>query len=293
MSDYLRRLAERAVGVAQSIKPRALYRFEAVANSLSEIPFDEPPDAVARMDDEERAPDAAAGNAPIGRAKTLRPPSRSRERSPVDVSPLPHTTTVTTASILPEKAETRPAKSSPATKRRPSVMGGSNAHAQPDRSPRRNERARPSAGAGNQRPAPLPVTRRASESQVPLPENVTETHASGAGASTIGSERLAPRASVAGRSFVTRSEESQPIVHAREFVRTPARDRRDVRRAVDGLSSDRKSGRWEEHTVAVTIGRVEVRAVMEPPKAPSRARRAATSGIPLDDYLKRHEAKRR
>ena len=34
MSDYLRRLAERAIGVAQSIKPRAPYRFEAVADSL-------------------------------------------------------------------------------------------------------------------------------------------------------------------------------------------------------------------------------------------------------------------
>ena len=86
MSDYLRRLAERAIGVAQSIKPRAPYRFEAVADSLSEMPH-EAPDEVARIDHAERAPDTATRNPPTVRANKLWPPSRSSERSPVDVSP--------------------------------------------------------------------------------------------------------------------------------------------------------------------------------------------------------------
>ena len=294
MSDYLRRLAERAVGVAKSIAPRAPYRFETAATSLSEIPSDEPPDEVARMDDEGRTPDTAAKDPLPGRADTLRPPSRSSERSPVDVSPLSHGTIVTTASTVPDKPETGLAGSSPMTPRVPGATRDSKRHAQPDRSPQRNDTSKSGAAARRERTAPAQNARTGSESQLPPLEKVAAKHTSGVpSASTIGPERLAPQPFVAGRSSASRSEGTRLVAHAREVVRKPSGNGRDVRRAMDERSSDRKPGWRQEHTVAVTIGRVEVRAVMEPPKAPSRPRRAATSGISLYDYLERHEEKRR
>ena len=292
MSDYLRRLAERAIGVAQSIKPRAPYRFEAVADSLLEIPH-EPPDEVARMDDAERAPDTAAQDPLSGRANMLRPTTRSSERSSVDVSPLPRTTNVTTAPTGPDKRAMGPAKFSAVTTPSSAAIENTKPNA-PYRPPRRNDTSMSSAAARNEHTARLHIARTRNESPSPLPEKPAATHAPDArGASTIGSERLASRALVAGGSSASGPKETRPIVRAKEITRKAAADRRDVRRAVDELFSDRKPGGHQEPTVAVTIGRVEVRAVMEPPKAPPRTRRAATNGISLDDYLTRHEEKRR
>ena len=184
-------------------------------------------------------------------------------------------------------------ESSPMTPPLSAAIENTKWHPPSDRRPRRSDASMSSAAPENERSAPLQIARTRSESPSPLPERPAAIHTPGApGASTIRSARPAsPALTVTGSA--SRSEEARPIVHAKEITRKAAADRHDVRRAVDELSSDRKPGRHQEPTVAVTIGRVEVRAVMEPPKAPPRTRRAATNGMSLDDYLKRHEEKRR
>ncbi len=238
MSDYLRRLAERAIGVAQSIKPRAPYRFEAVADSLSEIP-DEARDEVARMDDAERAPATAAKNPSTGRANKRQPPIRSSERSSVDVFQVAHTTRVTTTSTVPEEQAMGPAEFSPMTPPLSAVIENTKWHPPSDRRPRRSDASMSSAAPENERSAPLQIARTRSESPSPPPERPAAIHTPGApGASTIRSARPASRALVAEGFSGSRPEETRPIVHAKEITRKGAADRHDVRRAVDELSSD-------------------------------------------------------
>ena len=184
-------------------------------------------------------------------------------------------------------------RSSPMTPPLSAVIENTKWHPPSDRRPRRSDASMSSAAPENERSAPLQIARTRSESPSPPPERPAAIHTPGApGASTIRSARPASPA-LTVTSSASRSEEARPIVHAKEITRKAAADRHDVRRGVDELSSDRKPGRHQEPTVAVTIGRVEVRAVMEPPKAPPKTRRVATNGMSLDDYLKRHEEKRR
>jgi hypothetical protein len=246
------------------------------------------------MDDAERAPDIAAENPPTTRANMLRLPSRSSDKSRVDVSPLPRTTNVASTPAVPEKRATRLAKSSPRTTPLSAAIENTKAHAPADRPPRRHDASMSGTAASDERIPPAQIARRRTESPSPPPEKPAARHTAGASdASTIRSERPASPALVVGGSSASRSKGTRPIVNAKEITRKPSAEWRDVRRAVDELSSSRKPGRHQEPIVAVTIGRVEVRAVMEPPKAPLRTRRPATSGISLDDYLKRHEEKRR
>lgn len=157
MSDYLGRLAERAIGVAQSIKPRAPYRFEAVAKRLSDISH-EPADEAARTDDAERAPDTPARNPPTGRANTLRPPSRSSGRFPADVSALPHTTVVATTSGVPVRPVTGRMKSAPMTPPPPPAIENMKQHA-PERPSRRNDASISSATTRDEGTTPLQIAR--------------------------------------------------------------------------------------------------------------------------------------
>jgi hypothetical protein len=105
-------------------------------------------------------------------------------------------------------------------------------------------------------------------------------------------EEPASQSGAAGPRFVTQRHEADPDKRPGDVV-LPSRGERDLAGAWAQLSAGREREERPEPIVKVTIGRVEVRAVIEPPKAPARAHRAASRAIPLDKYLERHEERRR
>ncbi len=284
MSDYLKRLAERVAGVVDAIKPRVPYRFERPANSGVE-PHD---DQLARTD----------GMGPQHRA------AKDPLESPRDVSRPQPLAPRAEASIVPGEPPPEPVKSSPVAATLAGTVPAPKPQAQADRAPSRKDTST-SRPREQDDAAPSRIDYRKRELQSPQTGKPAATRIGTAHtASTIPLEYVAPTGAAVGHRSVARldepqqvmrpSDEPQPVVRPRDdVVRRRDKDPRDLMRAMADLSAEGKAEQRQESAVTVTIGRVEVRAVIEPPKAPPRPRRAAHSAISLDEYLKRHEERRR
>ena len=78
------------------------------------------------------------------------------------------------------------------------------------------------------------------------------------------------------------------VPHSAILYGPPGSGKTTLARIIAG-SSD---AAFEEES-AVNAGKAEVRAVIEPPKPAARPRKPVRSAISLDDFLKRHEERRR
>jgi hypothetical protein len=286
MSDYLKRLAERVAGVVDAIKPRVPYRFERPVNS-----------GVERHDDQLARTD--------GMGPQQHRAAKDPLESPRDVSRPQPLAPRAEASIVPGEPPPEPVKSSPVAATRAGTVPAPKPLAQADRAPSQKDastsiKPREHDGAASSR-----IDSRKRELQSPQTGKPAATRSGTAHtASTIPLEHVAPTGAAVGHRSVAwldepqqvmrPSAEPQPVVRPRvDVVRRRDRDPRDLMRAMADLSAEGKAEQRQESAVTVTIGRVEVRAVIEPPKAPPRPRRAAHSAISLDEYLKRHEERRR
>jgi hypothetical protein len=292
MSDYLTKLAERAVGAAEAIEPRVPYRFERAVDILPGIPFaewnDERPTG---MDDEGPLHDRFADDPPLFRANDPGPPEpHARDRPFRDVSRVPHQPmSGTDPSAVPSDPRPKPVKSSPVASPRTRTVLDSQPEARLDLLPWKDAPATAKAGTDG-RTGQANIVRPMTESQPARPGPPAAIPIPAAAAPRAATTQLEPvkrSGAAVRRSSVGTPDETRPTLRPRN------KEERGVRRAVAESFTDRGAERRQEPTVRVTIGRVEVRAVMEPRRAPSRPRRAAKSAISLDEYLKRHEERRR
>ena len=96
-----------------------------------------------------------------------------------------------------------------------------------------------------------------------------------------------PSGPKARRAFDTEADRRIPVLHPRK------KDEHAPGPPAKLSSPRRRAEPPEEPSIKVTIGRVEVRAIMEPPKPATKPRKPVRSTISLDDFLKRHEERRR
>ena len=291
MSDYLTRLAERAVGLAQAIAPRVPYRFEQAGISLAGPPRDARPDQPPIRTEDEYALDEAAATDPRPRRAKDIPASSSRhaqESSPAAprgsrVAPdrygvrrgsdpqleaaLPTATDLRSGSV--SRSKPQPPSSPP----EPAVQESRRASREERPGSPANVNAR--SERRSQQPAPRREADRRTVSTPPTR-----------------SERASRGTAAGGRSTEARPvsrDEARPVVRPKENLRPGNKPAFELASELAG----RRTVRREDPTVTVTIGRVEVRAVLEPPKPPAKSRKVSASAIPLEAYLERQEARRR
>jgi hypothetical protein len=308
MSDYLTRLAERVTGAVEAIRPRVPYRFERPVIA-------EPYDGQLTRTGGPSPPQDRATTAPLGpRARVRTPPaSRPTGESPRDVVRPLRSAPGAKTSIVPGEAPPEPARTE--TVARPASEAQAYwtaSHTDIPLSSTSRQQDGPASSPIDDRRRRVPSPRTAepdatdtgtapTSSPIPLEHLAASAAAVGHRPATRLDESrpvIGPRDDahpvVRPKDVVRRKEEAHPVVRPRDIVRRRDGDRHDdLRRAGSDVSAEGRGEQRQEPVVVVTIGRVEVRAVAEPPKAPARPRRAARSAMSLDEYLTRHEARRR
>ena len=298
MSDFFGRLAARALGLAQALEPRVPYRFEHAASAVPASPPDEA--------EEERSA-KMEGAAPRARTPFEDPSFRVGERTPP--APLRTENTLRTSAPIPQPAPAakmsgaldesqrvvrpaEPTKMSPSesvSKPTPKPMMNPLVPAMPPanaaRNPRRIAAKRDEATAGS--PTEVHVVHDPGESHPVRPAKSAETSVRPASLpARKPTQSKQPSTIEIRRAVGVKADHAPPILRPKE------KHQRDGARATVALDKEFRR-EPQEPTIKVTIGRVEVRAVMEPSKPFSMPRRPASRVISLDEYLKRHEERRR
>ncbi len=310
MSDYFTRLAERALGVIETVKPRVPSRFERGAYALSLMPSVEQDDEKSAMLEEvDPPPRMPAQDPPLPRPKdqdrTRSGPPRAEE-SPRDIirsdlaPPAPKVPKAFLAPKVPKApGESRRASTPPVTvaAAQSESVAGAKRHVpiDPPRpanavvSPTRDAPAKEAARL-NRRTEIHPFHAR-TESHPVKTSIFNETSVQVTARPVPG-----PPAPMKPRVPSKPAVESDPhpsFDEATRVLRPRKRDEHDPAPGSPVWDRERRAEPSGEPTIKVTIGRVEVRAVMEPPKAPVQQRKAASRAIALDEYLKRHAERRR
>ncbi len=289
MSDYFSRLADRALGQAEVLAPRVPYRFETGAprefvglsdESGNESSYDqENSSPAAKPQRESTRPSSenstcirwehshgiapqpvSADPAPADPPKPTREPQR-KQRLPAPMNaPLPEPTPQS-AAIPPPPTQLRGRKSSHTAA--PNEIADA----------RHREEI-------HQRDKLIPVS-VAESSSAPIPR------ASQRPLKQTLERRPAPSPANVLRTLPAETERPIPVLQPR---------RKDERISVPSVKFFNPRGKSElpkEPSIKVTIGRVEVRAIMEAPKPAPKPRQPEKKAISLDDFLKRQKERRR
>ena len=292
MSDYFSRLADRALGRAEVLAPRVPYRFETVAPTVSAAPPD---------DSGEEPSSDFESSSPL---EVLSPPPHVNQPS-VPTLPRPQEPArngLGRTSAAAPQAGSPQATHEPQRRQRPPT---------PVTMPQADNPSEPKTKAVL-RPAPTQRNvRRTSQGPAPREKAQTsrreevhpriELHPTKIGkpldapisaapeprSEPTPARQPVPSAPKVRRAFHAETDRGIPVLHPRK------KDEHAPGPSAKFSSPRRRAEPPEEPSIKVTIGRVEVRAVMEPPKPAARPRKPVRNAISLDDFLKRHEKRRR
>jgi hypothetical protein len=249
MSDYLQNLAARSLGRAQAISPRLASAFEPVTYSAPAVEIEQSSEAQAWQD--------LAPGTEVAQELQPRSPaasshvSRLQRASAIDATGM-------AAQSIGQVAETRP---------EPTAVPESNAPPESTTAPQQPIARRSENGPSIERP----LSARAREAQLIPPQPAS------AGAQPQITPLEAKRAARALDSF----ESKTPIASPAQPV-----ERRVGQRLAQPAANLRGEPQAAPPGIKITIGRVEVRALMPEPR-PARRKPAPRSALSLDDYLKR------
>jgi hypothetical protein len=296
MSDYFSRLADRALGRAEVLAPRVPYRFETGLPPVSAAPSD---------GSGEEASSDLENSSPLSKpVSEISPPLRVNQPS---VSTLPR---------LQEPTRNGPGRTSAAA---PQVGSPQATHElQRRQRPPAPVTAPPADNLSEPKPQSVlspPLTQRNERrtSQVTAPKEKAQTSrreevhprielyptkigqppdapispAPEPRSEPTPARQPVPSAPKIRRAFHAEADRRIPILHPRK------KDEHAPGPPAKFSSPSRRAEPPAEPPIKVTIGRVEVRAVMEAPKPAARPRKPVRSAISLDDFLKRHEERRR
>jgi hypothetical protein len=257
MTSYLRRLVERVHGRADVLRPLVPSRFEPAPDA----PPEPPASLLERHEERVAAPAArtaanAIAAADGGPASAKSQPGTTRDAPQPALQPI--------AQRVPEHGGASPAVQVQVREAAPMRDPGEGA-ALEERALRTVARALASERWPAVAPAPLPTTREAA-----APERVIEREV-----------RPDPR-----RPVAEGSPTAPPPAPARSLPAAPPP--LPQRREVAARQVPAAAAAEPAPAIHVTIGRVEVRALAQPPPARAGAPRA-TSGASLDDYLRRRD----
>ena len=294
MSDYFSRLADRALGRVAVLAPRVPYRFETVAPTVSAAPPD---------DSGEEPSSDLESSSPL--SKPIIEVSQSPHVNQPSVPTLPrlqeptHNALRRTSAAAPQAGSPQ-ATHEPQRRQRPPA---------PVTAPRADDPSEPKPQSVLRPPLTQRNERRTSQGPAPREKAQTsrreevrpriELHPAKISKLPDGpiSPASQPRSEpTPARQPVPSAPKVRRALHAETDRRIPVLHPR--KKDEPGLSAKfsnprRRAEPPEEPSIKVTIGRVEVRAVMEPPKPAARPRKPVRNAISLDDFLKRHEKRRR
>jgi hypothetical protein len=293
MSDYFTRLAQRAVGDLEGIMPRIPYRFErdpgiltaaAIAELNNEVPSDD-------TEITPSSPEAVASERPMD--TLAKPAQHSAASKSYRETELPHEAAVDSKAPTPvPPAELRRSGTKPVRVPRP-------------------------LAAGPIPPEALPVTRSAKRqppSEKPDPAQTGETfpwHRSNVlqvpdrmdarpvNASTSKTQIVRTETQTKPMPAIMQIEQRLPTATLPEqnteplLLRPRRKEQRSLVEAAARPNRLLSTAAPQEPTIKVTIGRVEVRAVMEPPRPPKNVPKPAKSVMSLEKFLRRHGERRR
>jgi hypothetical protein len=269
MADHLMRLAERSLGVGEVVLPRARAPFIAAPVELLELKEEHVVEPTPR--DRDRRWEAA--QVP---ARPQKPPSPGRRAEPsLDVA------VEREASEVPAEPSRSPRSASAAAARQPPAAAEPTP---PPSTPARFPAAEPTPPPSTPArfPAAEPTPPPSTPARVPAAE-VDRLHEPPGPATTLARDlRQAVRLTSAQREGLPVWE---PQSTPRSLPPPPVKSPRAQEPAAEGTPS----GRAESPVVRVTIGRVDVRAVLpSPPAEHSRPKRAPR--LTLDEYLRESRA---
>jgi hypothetical protein len=292
MSDFFSRITERALGLTESLGPRTPSRFEPPSGALPDLPSSKTDE---ETQDALEIPRSDASPAQPYYRETPRA-TRESETSP---QPLPS---------LPERRLGEPPHARPESAPVTSAAGGRRARheTRPTAAPAAETSTRPrsatstplvtdqaaSTGADSTPRAEAPAThrwegpetRRPSENQrlADAAQRKTAPSRGQAHATALESapKHPAPESCRAPEATVGPSLSPTPA------ERPPDVLTRDLQRNLANLAAN------ADPKIKVSIGRVEVRAVMEPKAETSKPRRSSPGAGSLNDFLERHRQRR-
>lgn len=291
MSDYFSRVAQRALGVAETLKPRLPSRFEPSSDAVPDLPpfqaEEKPPDEVPMTP---TLPDRPAAETPATRTIVQRP----RTTNPSRPARHPHASTrsepptrpeggVTDASLAPRPSPPpsrtpgllEPATSPPGSRSESSGSNATIATRAAKQNPTRGEAADRSPNRDKIKPDSL----ENESPEVRAPSNPTSM----ASATDRSATRTDP---VRGHDVQGFKPPPPPSSAGVDPALTPVI-------VPDGPRREPTPEATPGATIKVSIGRVEVRAVMEATGDERKPRRNAPSTTSLQDFLERHAERRR
>ena len=296
MSDYFSRLAERALGRVEVLAPRVPCRFETGVPAVSAAPPD---------DSGEDAPSDLENSSPLSKPVIEISPRARADRASVPTLGGPEETIrdgLGRSSAAAPQAGPPRATLEPQRRQRPSV---------PVTAPRADNLSEPKQkSALSPPPTQWNERRRTSQGTAPKEKAQTsrkevhpriEVHPAkiskppDAPISPAAQPRSEPKptrlpvpsAPKVRRAFQAETDRPIPILGP------PKREARSPDPPAKFSSPSRRVEPPAEPSIKVTIGRVEVRAVIEPPKPAAKPRKPMRSAISLNDFLKRQEERRR
>ena len=296
MSDYFSRLADRALGRAEVLAPRVPYRFETGVPAVSAAPPD---------DSGEDASSDLENSSPLSKPVIEISPRARANRASIPTLGEPEETTrdaLGRTSAAAPQAGPPQATHEPQRRQRPSVpVTAPRADDPPEPKQQSalspiltqcNERRRTSQGTAPKEKAqtsrkevhprielhPVQINKPPDAPISPAPQPRSEPKPT---------RSPVPSALKVRRAF--QAETDRPI----SILRLPKREARPPNPPAKLSSPIHRAEPPAEPSIKVTIGRVEVRAVIEPPKPAAKPRKPMRSAISLDDFLKRQEERRR
>ena len=294
MSDYFSRLADRALGRADVLVPRVPYRFETGAFPVSTPADDSGEEASSDLDNSSPLSKTVIG---------ISPPARVKRASVPTVAGLEEPTSNgrgQTSAAAPQAGPPRAVVHEPQHRQRPPVPGTARAN-NPSKSEPQSALSQPPTQCIERRTSqgtapkekeqtsrkevhprialpPAQISKSPDALISPAPQRRSETQPT---------RSPVPSGLKLRRAFQAETDRPIPILRPRKKEARPADPPAK-------LSSPRhRAEPPAEPSIKVTIGRVEVRAVSEAPKPAAKPRKPMRSAISLDDFLKRHEERRR
>ena len=301
MSDYFTRLAERAVGAAETINPRVPTRFEPAVQGagimLSAQQDDELTVETSRIGIQ---PDSSAENLPHQNINTPVLPASLGTKEQVDnvdrpVNQAAPSRKATTSELSEPQRESMTMQPIPTTP----LANASKPEVKPHNmiSPLPSMHDMHDTKQDTTTKDKLRIDSSNNEAYIAQPEKTLHTEQLNTLAETVSlatPQSLSEHTQIQQPStLTTKVQRSSPIKPDQAPpVLTPRKKQQyDLPQIRADSTFESTASALQKPTIKVTIGRVEVRAIMEPPKPPSRSRKPVKSTISLDDYLKRNEAR--